>query len=70
MTRDNVPRFSLSVVVIVDGVQEEILDMPAKGSELHADIHPGQRDPAYFLLFFANDSKQRSRCLVEIVQVE
>ena len=42
---DDVPRLGLSEVVVVDGVDEEVLDVPAKCLELHPHVHPRQRNP-------------------------
>lgn len=42
---DYVPGLGLSVVVVVDGVDEEVLDVPAEGRELHTHVHPRQRYP-------------------------
>lgn len=42
MAGDDIPRLSLTIMRVINRVEEEVLDMPAKGSELHAYIHPRQ----------------------------
>ena len=37
---NDVPGLGLTEVVVVDGVQEKIFDMPAEGGELHSEVHP------------------------------
>lgn len=70
MPWDDVPSLGLSVVVVVDRVQEEILDMPAKGGELHAHIHPWLGNTTNLLLFLVNYPQQGRGRFVEVVEVK
>ena len=42
MAWDDIPCFCLTIMRVINRVEEEVLDMPAKCSKLHAHIHPRQ----------------------------
>lgn len=67
---NDVPSFGLSKMVVVDGVDEEVLDMPTKGGELHAEVHPWLSNPANFVLLFLDYLEEGGRRLVDVVQIE
>lgn len=56
-------------MVVVDGVEPEILHVPAEGGESHAHVHPGHSHPADVLLLLIGDPQDRIAGLVHIVQV-
>ena len=48
-------------MVVVDRMNKEILNMPAKGGELHSEVHPGLGDPGYFIIFVFDYSEEGVR---------
>ena len=70
MARYDIPCLSLAVMRVVNRVEEEVLDVPAKGGELHAHIHPRQRDSTDLLLLLPDDAQERGGRAVKIVEIE
>ena len=44
--------------------------MPAKGGELHSEVHPGLGDPRYFIVFVFDYSEEGVRGFVDVVKIE
>jgi hypothetical protein len=56
-------------MTVIDGVKPEVLDMPAKGRELHAHVNPWNGDSANFLVVLighAENGTVGSVCVVEV----
>lgn len=58
MAGDDIPCLSLTIMRVINRVEEEVLDMPAEGSELHAYIHPRQGNSTNLLFLFPDDTQQ------------
>lgn len=70
MARDDVPCFCFTIMRVINRVEEEVLDMPAKSSKLHAHVHPRQGYPADLLLLLPDDAQQRGGRTIQIVEIE
>lgn len=68
--RDDVPGLGGARVAVVEGVEPEILDVPAEGGEHHAHVDPGRGDAANVLLAAVYDFKDGRGRLVDVVEVE
>jgi hypothetical protein len=67
---NHVPGLDASLVTIVDGVEPEILHVPAECREQHTHINPGDGDSTDFLLVLFADLENGALRLVDIVEVE
>ena len=47
---NNIPNLAASTVIVVDGVDVGVLDVPAKAGEHHADVDPRNSDAADVLV--------------------
>ncbi len=56
-------------MIIIDGVEPEILHMPAEGGESHSHIDPRNGDATDELLFLIRNFEDGSRWFVGIIQV-
>lgn len=70
MTWYNIPCFSLAMMIIIYRIQKQIFNVPAESGKLHSYIHPRQSYTTYFLALLAQDSQQRSRRFMQIVQIK
>ena len=64
---DDVPGFSLSEVVVVDGVDEKVLHVPAEGRKLHPQVHPGLSYPRYLVFLVLHHPQQGVGGFVDVV---
>lgn len=56
-------------MTVINGVKPEVLDMPAKGRELHAHVNPGYSDSTNFLVVLIGDAENGflgSVCVIEV----
>lgn len=67
---NDVPYLAAAPMVVVDGANVQVLDVPAEGGELHAEVHPRSRHSADLFIPQIRNRKHRLGRLVDIVQVE
>ncbi len=53
-------------MVVVDGVEHVVLNVPAEAGEHHADVHPGHHHARDV---FLNVAKHRAICAVQLWQI-
>ena len=57
LSRNNIPSFGFPKMVVVNGVDKEVLHVPAEGGKLHSQVHPGLSYSRYFILLGLDHSK-------------
>jgi len=57
-------------MVVVDGVEVKVLNMPAESSKHHPYRHPRNSDSTNLVLLIFNHPQERVGGLVDVIQVE
>jgi hypothetical protein len=70
LLRNDVPRFCITFMIVIDGIQPKILHMPAKSGEHHSHVYPWSGYSANVLLSTVCDFQYRHWRFVNVVQVE
>lgn len=68
--RDDIPCFGCASVAVIDGVKPKILDMPAKGGELHAHINPRNGNSTNLLIILLRHTEDGAGRFINIVEIE